>query len=247
MKDYIYDGSFEGLLTTLFYTYTEKASLCIYKKGDYVPSLIQEVITISTEEEKADRVYTSLLTKLSLETLTAVYHLYLSDLPHVENLILDYVRLCYKYSASINLAKNNPIIHQVELLTRRVTHEAHRMTGFVRFREVYPNVFYAQIEPDYNILPLILDHFQQRFSDQYFIIHDLKREAAIIHNKIETYLKDFSLEEAERLLATSKKDEFENLFTTYYKATTIPERLNEKQRRSFMPRRYWKHLFEVTN
>ncbi len=247
MKDYIYDGSFEGLLTTLFYTYTEKASLCIYKKGDYVPSLIQEVITLPTEEEKADRVYTSLLTKLSLETLTQVYHLYLSDCPHVENLILDYVRLCYKYSATINLAKNNPIIHEVDLLTRKVTHEAHQMTGFVRFKEIYPSIYYAQIEPDHNILPLVLEHFQKRFSDQYFILHDLKRERAIVHNKQEAYLKDFSLAESQRLLDLSKEDGFEDLFKTYYKATTITERINEKRRRGFVPRRYWKHLFEMTN
>ncbi|PHV69518.1 DNA metabolism protein [Sporanaerobium hydrogeniformans] len=247
MKDYVYDGSFEGLLTTLFYTYKEKDSLCIYKKEDYIPSLIEEVLTIITEEDKADRVYRSLLSKLSFETLTNVYHLYLSDLPQSENLILDYIRLCYQYSATINLAKNNPIIHKVENYTRKVTLEAHRMIGFVRFREIHSGIFYAQIEPDHHILPLIIEHFQKRFSNQYFIIHDLKRELALVYNKQEAYLKDFSPEEKEKLLNFANKDGFEELFKSYYKATTIPERLNERQRRSYMPRRYWKHLFEVSS
>ena len=86
-------------------------------------------------------------------------------------------------AVNINLAKNNDIIILVDKYYKRVAQEAHMFTGFVRFKEIAPLSFYAQIEPVHNILPIILNHFTIRFSDQNFIIHDLKREIAIIYNK----------------------------------------------------------------
>ena len=154
MKEFVYDNSFEGLFTAIFYAYTEKDSI-ITKNKDYLPSLV----------------------------LIKIYHLYLSDIKETDTLVLNYLKLCYSYGASINLAKNNDIIILVNKYSRRVTYEAHRFTGFVRFKEITPLNFYASIEPDHNILPLLINHFTKRFSDQNFIIQDLKRNTAIIYNK----------------------------------------------------------------
>jgi len=245
MKDYVYDGSFDGLLTAIFHAYKEESPVKLLKELDYIPHLFNEKVTILTEIDKADRVYNSIYTKLSYDTLLNVYYLYLSDIQDIETLILDYIRLCFKYSDTINLAKNNDIIRSVDKYKRRVSGEAHLFTGLVRFKEITPLVFYAQIEPDHNILPLILGHFKQRFSDQHFIIHDLKREYAILYDLKEAYLHDLSLEEGRKLATLAAADSLENLFKSFYKATTISERHNERQQRSYMPKRYWKHLVEI--
>ena len=82
MKEFLYDCSFEGLLTTIFYAYGCKDEIKITKSSSYVPSLITTTEEINTEEDKFNRVYSSIRDKLSYSTLRNVYYLYLSDIPN---------------------------------------------------------------------------------------------------------------------------------------------------------------------
>ena len=118
-------------------------------------------------------------------------------------------------------------------------------TGFVRFKEIAPLSFYAQIEPVYNILPIILNHFTLRFSDQNFIIHDLKREKAIMYNKESSIITDLSKDEGYLLSNLNNDENFESLWKTFYKSVNIKERENSKLRNQHMPKRYWNHLTEI--
>lgn len=245
MIDYLYDGSFDGLLSCIFYAYKDKKASSIFREDAYHPSLLTTSLSIPTEVDKATRVHDSILKKLSFSTLSNIYYLYLSEYEDAETLVLHYLRLCYEYTDQINLAKNNDIIRKVDLYTKRVGHEVHRFTGFVRFEEISPMVFYAKIEPDHFILPLLMEHFVKRFSDQSFIIHDLKREVALVYNTKEAFLQNLSHEEHLKLLRAPNHDPFINLFKTYYKATTITERINIRRRNAFIPRRYFKHLGEL--
>ncbi|MEG1256741.1 TIGR03915 family putative DNA repair protein [Clostridium sp.] len=245
MKEYLYDGSFEGLLTTIFYCYGSKEDTIITKISNYIPSLITQVKEITTEEDKFNRVYYSIKDKLSHSTLRNVYYIYLSDLYNCEDLILKYIKLCYKYGDDINLAKNNDLIILVDKYCRRVSLEGHRFTGFVRFKEIAPFTFYGAIEPDHNILPVISSHFTMRFSDQNFIIHDIKRELAIIYNKSESVISPLSKEQGEALETSSIDDNFEDLWKQFYESVNIKERENPKLRNRMMPTRYWKHLTEI--
>lgn len=246
MKEYIYDGSFEGLLTSIFYAYSNKEKVLITRYSHYKPHLMDEPIEILCEADKFDRVYTSIETKLSPSILKTIYSIYLSESIGSENLILDYLKLCYTYGIEINLAKNNDIIIAVDMLSRKVTHEAHQFTGFIRFSEVSPMYFYSKIEPDYHILPLITKHFMMRFSDQYFIIHDVRRKIAFIYTQEDAYLKLLTEEENADFLKFSSKDEYEELFKSFYKSTTILERFNPKLHNRLMPMRYRKYLVELT-
>lgn len=244
MKEFIYDNTFEGFLTAIFYAYSCKEDCTITKSKDYIPSFINEVVDITTEYDKFDRVYKSILEKLNGVVLRNVYYLYLSDIPGSDYLALRYVKLCYKYGIKINLAKNNDIIILVDKYTRKVSGEAHRFNGFVRFKEVSPLSYYASIEPDHNILPLILTHFTERFSDQNFIIHDLKRELAIIYTKESAVITDFKKVDS-KIFSSSSDGEFEDLWKTFYTSVNIKERENLRLRNRSMPRRYWAHLTEL--
>lgn len=245
MKEYIYDNTFEGLLTAIFYAYGCKEDCTITKSRDYIPSFLNEVSHILTEYDKFNRVYNSILEKLNDEVLKSVYYLYLSDILGSDSVALKYLKLCYKYGVNVNLAKNNHIIILVDKYTRRVGLEAHRFTGFVRFKEIAPLSFYASIEPDHNILPIILNHFTERFSDQNFIIHDLKRELAIMYNKKSAIIADFKKEDSKVFTSSLADDEFEALWKTFYNSVNIEERKNHRLRNLFMPKRYWTHLTEL--
>lgn len=245
IRDLIYDGTFEGLLTAIFYAYPLKDEVSISKEGCYTPTLISSPEHITTEEDKFNRVYKSIKNKLSYDTLSNVYLLYLSEVPEVENLILKYLKLCFKFGDNINLAKNNDIIILTDKYVRRVTYEAHRFTGFVRFKEVAPMIFYSSIEPDHNILPLLSSHFRNRFSDQYFIIHDQKRNLALIYNKSEIWIRDFTEEDLNFNGSVAKNDEFESLWKTFFNSTNIKERKNSRLQKRNVPIRYWNNMLEL--
>lgn len=245
MKDYLYDGTFNGYLTAIFYAYSEKEEVHLYKEQSYSPSLLADSIFIATDEDKSERVYESILHKLSYDTLDRLYGLYLSEEDDAETLGLNYLKLCYRYSDDINLAKNNDIIRSVDAISRRVWLEVHRFCGFVRFKEIGPMIFYAAIEPDHNILPLIMGHFKRRFSDQHFIIHDLKRKTAIIYDTEKIFLSYLTSEESNQLAKANIIDDFESLFKTYYQSINIKSRANPRQQNSYMPKRYYKHLVEI--
>lgn len=245
MKEFIYDGTFEGLFTAIFYAYRSKEDIIITKSKDYVPSLFNDITTIKTETDKFDRVYKSIKEKLNSHILKNIYYLYLSELDNSDTLALKYLKLCYKFGIDINLAKNNDIIITVDRYYRKVSLEAHRFTGFVRFKEVAPLTFYASIEPDHNILPIILNHFTKRFSDQNFIIHDLKRNIAIIYNKSNSTIAEFTNKDAEIFINSNNDIEFEQLWKTFYNSVNIDERKNLRLRNQYMPKRYWNHLIEI--
>lgn len=245
MIDYLYDGSFSGYLTAIFYAYTLHDEVRIFKEKTYSPSLLAGSKWIETEEDKAERVYQGILTKLSWDTLDHLYHLYLSDEEGAETLGLQYIKLCFKYSDTINLAKNNDIIRSVDLTCKRVWTEVHRFYGFVRFKEISPLTFYAAIEPDHNILPLMMGHFKRRFSDQSFIIHDQRRHCAMVYNQKEIYIRYLTPQESADLAKSEIKDDFEQLFRTYYQSATIAARKNPRLQNHWMPKRYYKHLIEL--
>ena len=243
--DYVYDGTFEGLLTAIFYAYSSKVSCNIVSYKNYTPSLLTEVNEINTDKNLFNRVYNSILKRLDYVVLKNIYYLYLSEIKNSENIILSYLKLCYKYGTTINLAKNNDTIILIDKYYRKVSLEAHKFTGFVRFKEIAPLSFYASIEPDYNILPIISNHFVKRFSDQNFIIHDLKRESAIIYNKETFIIANLSKKEALNFNKNNSDSFFEELWNTFYKSVNIEERKNLKLRNQYMPKKYWKHLTEI--
>ena len=245
MIDYLYDGSFSGYLTAIFYAYPEKEEVQLFKEQVHSPSLLSTTKFVPTEEDKAERVSDSIITKLSFSTLDNLYHLFLSEEEGADTLGFNYIKLCYQYGDSINLAKNNDHIRLVDLTCKRVWTEVHRFLGFIRFKEIAPLTFYAAIEPDHNILPLLMGHFKNRFSDQNFIIHDQKRRSAIIYDQKDIYIRYLSSEESTQLAQAEITDRFEDLFKTYYKATTIDARKNPRLQNSWMPKRYYKHLTEI--
>lgn len=245
MIEYLYDGTFEGLLTAIFYAYPQKDSCAITREDMYIPNMLDKPIIVPTEYNKFKRVYNSITEKLNTEVLTNIYYLYLSEVKSIENIILTYLKLCYKNGTSVNLAKNNDTILLVDKYCRRVTFESHRFAGFVRFKEIAPFSFYSAIEPDYNIIPILMPHFIERFSDQNFIIHDLKREIALIYNQNSYFITTLSKEEGLRFSKSNDDSNFQNLWKTFYNSINIEERKNLKQQSQYMPKRYWCHLPEI--
>ena len=119
------------------------------------------------------------------------------------------------------------------------------MKGFLRFQEVAPLFFLAQIEPDHNLLPILIPHLQKRFSDQAMLVFDQKRNRALLLNGQQSTIIPFSQTEADNLLNNCKADEYAQLFRQYFQTINIPERENLRQQLNYMPRRYRKNMLET--
>ncbi len=50
------------------------------------------------------------------------------------------------------------------------------------FELLQDEMYFAKIEPDFNVLPLIQKHFKDRYADQKWMIFDLKRNFGIIYD-----------------------------------------------------------------
>lgn len=91
-KIYLYDGSFDGLLTIVFDCYIAKTIPCeISPKQNYIPNFLSSSCYISTNEEKAKRIWHGAYKNISYTALYDCYHAFLSCQKGKELAILQYL------------------------------------------------------------------------------------------------------------------------------------------------------------
>ena len=105
------------------------------------------------------------------------------------------------------------------------------------------SVLYSPIHPFYDILPLIAEHFADRYKSESFIIHDKNRNKAIISRNGNWILTDFTKNISWDI---RKKDYYEDLWKTYFNTIGIESRKNAKLQQNFVPLKYRKDLLEFS-
>jgi probable DNA metabolism protein len=243
MLTYVYDGSFEGILTAIFEAYyRHEVPDQIESEQLLQQNFITRYVYIKTDAEKADRVYKSILQKISGKALDNAYHVYLSEEPDAGTLIYKYLRLGWKMGGRVDLHLADDTVRRVDNVNRRLENELHRLLGFVRFRQVEGGIFYSAISPDNNVVELLAPHFAERLSDQNWIIHDVKREIAAMYNMKTWIISEFSVEDIPR--DTAAENEYAKLWKQFFNTIAIKERENPELQKRLMPKRYWKHMTE---
>ena len=246
MKIYLYDDTFEGLLTSIYDAFYSNGSppTSIYGKSQTnTPLLLGNIVEISTDINKFKKVKNAIINKINFLSLKKIYLAFLSNYEDKEIIIFNYLKVAFKLGPDVHDFLNVDVIRLVDNITKKVLNECHRFEGFVRFNQIEEKLLYSSIEPDNDILELIGDHFKNRFTREYFIIHDISRQKALIYNTNFYEIIDMDMETYEKL--KSHNDEYTDLWKTYFKATTIEERKNLKLQCRMMPKRYWKHILET--
>ena len=239
---YIYDGSFNGLLTIVFDSYISKTIPSRIVTEESEISLFFKYTISKTDEEKANRIYNGIIKNISSHCLYTAYHVFLSDDKNKETDIVKYLLLGFQIGNKIDHLLTNELVLKLEKISKRVFGEYHRLCGLLRFIELKNGIFYAKIHPDNNVLELLGHHFISRLPTQNFIIHDKKRNIALLYNT-----KEYLITEAENLkitLLSEKELLFQNLWRTFYNSIGIKERKNSKLRMKCMPKKYWQDLIE---
>lgn len=240
---YLYDGSFSGFLTAIYKAfYSNKEPDSIIKKSVYKPRLFGEVWEIETDENNADKVAKAIKRKISRQSYKNIYYSFLSEQEKIEIEIYYYLKMAFEKGKKIDKNWANDQVRKIKKTSRKVGRERHKYLGLLRFRELEQEVLYAPFEPTYNLLPIISSHFASRIKNSRWVIHDKKRELAVVYDKNEWVMIEG--EELPKINYTNREHYYQNLWKDFFENISIENRRNLKRQANFMPKKYWKYLIE---
>lgn len=241
---YLYDGSFEGFLSCVFESFLSKQRPYDMISQDLSqPTLIAQQ-WIATDLAKAARVKTGIGKKISEEALYLVSNGFCTCYPQRELLLLDFIRLGFKYGKTVCEHLADPTVSALQKAVLFLKRESHQYLGFVRF-SVFDKGLVSIIEPKNSVLPTIAPHFCDRYANELFIIYDKTHHSALIHKPPKRAIVDID----EFILPEADKTErfYRELWGSYFDTIAIRERNNPRCQMTHMQKRYWKHLTEMQN
>ena len=246
-----YDSTFEGFLTTVFeifeFKYQEPQ---IIKKEDSQHNIFATPIEIVTDITKSDRVIKKLTDQLQNDGVRTLIYAFLSEKKGVEDLLFKVINYAVA-NKSKNIMKDfsNDAVLQVSQLTKSVGREKHRMEAFIRFELLKDGIYFAKIDPDFDVLTLIMNHFKNRYQDQKWLIYDLRRKYGVFYDlkNVEIVSLDLDLkliDDKSSSVFSDSEIQYQKLWWEYFDHTNIKERKNTKLHLQHVPKRYWKYLTE---
>lgn len=152
-------------------------------------------------------------------------------------------RILWRLERTPHLIENpaDPDMARARDMAKAVSRAAHKMKAFVRFRLIEgaaKETYAAWFEPAHRVTEATAPFFARRFSNMDWTI--LTPDACVAWD-------------GERLMVSEgadpadapSEDAQEELWRTYYASIFNPARLNPRQMRQEMPKRYWRNLPEA--
>lgn len=244
-----YDGSFEGFLCAV--------ADCL-ERGDGKPGFVRngadhavglfvgDIREVPTVRETALLFRNRFVETVSREAFCTARYAFHSRKEGIEQMVWRYLTLGLEVGQRLaGMLAVEPVC-SVNRSARKVSHEAHKYKGFVRFSEVEAEFLYARIEPEADILVLIAPHFVARVGDRPWMIHDLsRRQAALYDLRSWRLIRDIELTAEPHLTVT--EHDYAALWQRYFQRHAIAERHNPGLQKKHVPLRYRKHLTEFTD
>ena len=250
---FIYDHTFEGLLTALFDAYARRTFPDgLLRETEPLPLFYDEAHHVITDTAKAERVWKALCRKLPQRTTTRITYCWLSEAPEAPMLLMRYMKTIFDAKRPVDTDFADPTILAVTQLGRKVNGERYRILQFMRFQKLADGTYFGIMEPLYNVLSLTIAHFRDRFAGQRWIIYDARRRFGYYYDGKEVNEITFT-DSGQKALVTGKPDEslldkneklYQTLWKNYFHSICIRERLNPVKHKKDMPVRYWKYLTE---
>lgn len=247
---FLYDGTFEGLLTIVFDCYIFKEiPLKIMPEYEYISNILDVTKLIKTDYIKSDRIFHGIPKNICSDALYHAYNAFLcSNHSHIcENKEIEIVKfLLYGFtigSKIMTMLSIDCVLYVVKLKKNTLS-EAHKLKGLVRLQEIGNNLYYASIHPENNVIENLGHFFINRFPTQNLILHDKNRRICLIYNTKEYSIIDAPDNMMNFCLSENEK-QFQNLWKVFFETISIKERTNPRCQMQFMPKKYWKDLIEL--
>ena len=180
-----------------------------------------------------------------------LYRCYLSEIPDIELILLRYIQKALASPVSIEVNFADDDVLALSKIYKKESREPSRILQFVRFQKTADGMYFAVMDPIYNVLPLCADFFQDRYADQPWLIYDTRRNFGLYYDLTKTEIVRFEhppVHLKTGKISTEQQDDYERasqeLWKDYLQAITIQPRKNLRLQRQFMPKRFWKYLIE---
>lgn len=239
--DYLYDGTFEGLLTCIYNYYKKEKATGIYEEANYQQSLVSPSEIVETDISRARTVSDAINKLISREAYIHVYYCYLSNDVKKENIILDFLIFAFKYGKNTMNFYSHEKVLPVNEIYKRVAREEHRVLGILRFSDI-GGLLYAKYSPDNDISILLADHFADRYKYEKFIIYDERRKKALVYADNNWEIKENI--KIDNIEFSNNEKRIQDLWKQYFTDLAIKERKNINLQFQFVPARYRKNMAE---
>ena len=165
---------------------------------------------------------------------------------NIDNVIFRYIQYSLQSSFTIENDYSNADVLMIQQTSKKVHREKHRMEAFVRFKLTADNLYYATIQPDYNVLPLICKHFKERYADQRWLIYDVQHKYGLYYDlqTVEEITLDFSDTMSTGSIFNEEEEIYQQLWQVYFSNVNIKARKNLKLHIQHVQKRYWRYLTE---
>ncbi len=237
---FLFDGSYEGLLTLVFDTYRIKEEIDAVSEYHGADSLLMTCY-FPADEIKARRISRFLKQSLGDEFVFMVKAAFLSRRESRFRSIVKTIHLsCAMGSSALDLLDD----HVLDFIAcqKEARSEAHRFQGLIRFRRMQDGSMLGVFAPRNNVLSLVLPHFMDRFPGERLLLYDENRHLAGLsgQGKIEIIEVD-SITPQE----TGDETEMQHLWRVFFNHLAIRERVNPRLQQQHLPKYTWKNLTEM--
>jgi probable DNA metabolism protein len=244
MNTYVYDGSFDGFLCVVAAAYGagESPAAIVVEAPEQQGGLFGDVRVVETHGGLAARTRRALEARADAVGVGKLYRAFLSEQPGVERTLYRVIQSLIAKGAGAMEDLRDGDAFRVMRLAQQVGREVHRMHAFVRFEERADARYVATVAPDFNVLPLLGEHFAARYPAQRWAIVDVRRRYALVHDAEGTRFAP--AEDAAATPEAEREAAFQRMWRGYFHAVSIPERANPRLHLQHVPRRYWPYLTE---
>lgn len=241
-----YDSTFEGFLSVVFEVYRQRLAVGDIRPDrcdDQTTDLFMQHFWVETNQESARRIKRAIVNAASGDVLSLLMVAYRSEDPGIEMRMLAYLRKLFS-GIDPNYGKSPTSEEMLPLyrIAQSVRREAGDMRGMVRFSKLEDGTYFSEIEPKYDIIPLMTSHFRGRFANERWAIYDSKRNYGIYYDG--SCVIEVAVPDIKKVTAGMQPDETTQLWKDFYKTIAIKERENPKLLKRCLPVRYWRHMPE---
>ena len=249
------EDSVDGIFTGVYDAWASRlghSNVSLRIREDMNFELFAEYRSVDTDSEKAAKVARSIRRKMGEDAYRTIYQAALSKSDEKADSIYRVVVRGMSPGVSVQVARNliwnlqDKNVCRIFELSRETGNEAHRYLQFVRFRELEGGVLFSEIQAENQVLPLIGDHFSDRFPNENFMIYDNGHNDCLIHGKCRPWfiLRDTAPDETGKDNVSDREQEMQQFWRGFFRSISIEARENRRLQMQFWPLKFRRWMTE---
>lgn len=248
---YICEDSITGIFSAIYDAWqnrNRKEELGIALKGMVEQELFCGYIEVEANAKKALAVENLIQRHLGSQAYWCIYHAILSNDPQKADAVLGTMLEARNIPSSSKIMEHlsRPRVQKVFELSRKVSNEAHYYKEFVRFAELQNGVLFSEIEPKYQILACLGDHFENRFPLENWMIYDKTHKMFLVHERQKHWILALNQKmDVDKTKQISRAETvYMKLWKGFFESVSVKERENYNRQRQHLPLHCREHIVE---